>query len=183
MPKPPKTTPIGERIRELRQERGVTLKELANETGHSEEYLAKIEANEIFPPVAILIQLARALEVDSGIFLKDEAGEERAARRASEQAKRTAHYSYTTLTPAAAHKHLKAFAITIPPHTVHEGVGYSHEGEEFTYVLSGRVEIVVGENVNHLSEGDSLHFNSAINHKLTNIGDTEARLLVVLYTP
>lgn len=182
MPKPPKTNPIGNRIKRLRLERQIELADLANETGHSQDYLAKIEANEIFPPVALLIQLARALEVDSGTFLKDQA-EADASSRASEQAKRTAHYSYTTLTPAAANKHMKAFLVGIPPQTVHDGVGYSHEGEEFNYVLSGQVEVTIGENVNRLAAGESLHFNSAITHQLANVGDVEAKLLVVLYTP
>lgn len=182
MPKP-KPKPIGARISQLRQQQGVSLNELANQTGHSEEYLAKIEANEVFPPVALLIQLARAMEVDSGTFLKDEDEAVSAQRRATEQAKRTAHYSYQTLTPAAAKKHLKAFLISIPPETVHEGVGYSHEGEEFTYVLEGEVEVTVGENVNHLGAGESLHFNSAISHQLTNVGSDEAKALVILYTP
>ncbi len=179
MPKP-KPKPLGQRIKRLRQEKGLGLNDLANETGHSVAYLEKIEACEIIPPVALLISLARALEVDSGTFLKED---EAAGRRAEEQAKRTAHYSYQTLTPAAAHKHLKAFAISIPPHTAHEGVGYRHDGEEFIYVLSGEVEVRVGENINHLSPSQTLHFNSAISHHLANVGHEEAKLLVVLYTP
>lgn len=182
MPKP-KPKPIGARIARLRKERGIGLDDLANQTGHSKDYLAKIEDNEVFPPVALLIQLARAMEVDSGTFLKDEDEAQSMERRVTEQAKRTAHYSYQTLTPAATHKHLKAFLITIPPDTVHEGVGYSHEGEEFTYVLSGQVEVKVGENINALNAGDSLHFNSSVNHQLANTGQDEARALVILYTP
>jgi quercetin dioxygenase-like cupin family protein len=65
----------------------------------------------------------------------------------------------------------------------HKGVGYQHEGEEFVYVLTGHIEMTVGDHVNTLKEGESLHFNSAIRHQLKNIGRKKAELLVVIYTP
>ena len=51
------------------------------------------------------------------------------------------------------------------------------------YVLTGQVNIKVGENINELGAGESLHFNSNLVHKLSNPGDTQCELLVVLYTP
>jgi quercetin dioxygenase-like cupin family protein len=62
-------------------------------------------------------------------------------------------------------------------------VDYRHEGEEFLYVLKGQIEVVVGENQNLLKKGETLHFNSGITHKLRNLSDEEAKLLVVIYTP
>ena len=60
---------------------------------------------------------------------------------------------------------------------------YQHEGEEFIYVLSGKVEVTVGEHINTLAKGDTLHFNSGILHKLKNTGKENAELIVVLYVP
>ena len=65
----------------------------------------------------------------------------------------------------------------------HKGVGYQHEGEEFVYVLAGEIEIIVGDHVNKLNAGESLHFNSGIRHKLKNIGKEKAELLVIIYGP
>ena len=65
----------------------------------------------------------------------------------------------------------------------HKGVGYQHEGEEFVYVLAGSIEIIVGDHVNKLKTGDSLHFNSGIRHQMTNTGNESAELLVVIYGP
>jgi quercetin dioxygenase-like cupin family protein len=87
------------------------------------------------------------------------------------------------LTVDSAEKHLKAFRVMIEAGSHHKGVSYQHEGEEFIYVLKGEVEVSVGDNVNHLGNGESLHFNSSIVHKLRNPGGTECELLVVLYTP
>ncbi|MFQ5486798.1 MAG: cupin domain-containing protein, partial [Desulfobacterales bacterium] len=97
--------------------------------------------------------------------------------------KRTDNYAYTTLTPGAENKHLKAFRVTVEAMRDHEGVGYNHEGEEFVFVLTGKVEITVGEHVNRLKKGESLHFNSGINHNLRNVGKEKSELLVVIYGP
>jgi quercetin dioxygenase-like cupin family protein len=50
-------------------------------------------------------------------------------------------------------------------------------------VLQGNIEVVVGEHVNALGPGDSLHFNSGIQHLLRNTGETDAELIVVIYNP
>ena len=83
----------------------------------------------------------------------------------------------------ARHKHLKAFKIFIDPKSAHKGVSYQHLGEEFHYVLKGKIEVMVGENKNILRPDESLHFNSSIIHKLRNLSAQKAELLVVLYTP
>jgi quercetin dioxygenase-like cupin family protein len=51
------------------------------------------------------------------------------------------------------------------------------------YVLAGKIEVVVGEHVNTLIAGDSLHFNSGIRHKLRSVSDEKAELIVVIYSP
>jgi len=128
-----------------------------------------------------LLQIARALQIDSGFFLREQ--DETRKARAKAYAKRTDNYAYTTLTPGAENKHLKAFRVQIEAQKAHTGVGYQHEGEEFVYVLSGQVEISVGDHVNRLGPTESLHFNSAIQHHMRNVGDDDAELLVVIYNP
>jgi quercetin dioxygenase-like cupin family protein len=175
---------LGPRIRKLRESRQMSLETLANETGHALDYLRKIEAEQAIPPVAVLLALSRALEIDSGELLKDEEDEAVALeRRADAVRKRTDHYSYRVLTPESRHKHLKGFLVTIEAGSDLEGPGYQHEGEEFVYVLKGQVRVQVGDNINDLAQGENLHFNSALVHKLSNGGQVRCELLVVLYTP
>jgi len=176
-----KKVSLGQRLGRLRQEKDMSLEALANETGHSLEYLNRIESDEVIPPVAVLLSLGRALEVDSGELLKNDS--EAVERRTEVVKKRTDHYSYKVLTPETGHKHLKGFLITIDPVSDLEGPGYQHEGEEFHYVLKGQVTVKVGENINELKAGDSLHFNSNLVHKLSNTGQEPCEILVVLYTP
>ena len=181
MPRKKTPDPVGKKIKKARQSKKIDYHTLANETGFSVDYLKNIEAGTEIPPVGALLQISRALQLDSGFLLKDQ--ESKLKKRVKAYSKRTSNYAYTTLTPGAENSHLKAFKITIDSLHDHEGVGYQHQGEEFVYVLSGKVDINVGDHMNHLKTGDSLHFNSGIPHNLKNPGKEQAELIVVVYGP
>jgi transcriptional regulator with XRE-family HTH domain len=182
MPRRNKPQTIGKRLMKLRKEKSLTLKHLANETGLVPKYISQVEKGEIMPPVSVILQLSRALEIDSSILLREE--KQRAGKQSTQDyQKRSEAYTYETLTPESRHKHLRAFKVFIDPKSVHKGVSYQHLGEEFIYVLKGKIEVTVGENKNILGSDQSLHFNSSIVHKLRNLGSVQAELLVILYTP
>jgi quercetin dioxygenase-like cupin family protein len=174
---------FGTKMKQFRQLKQTSLETLVHRTGLSQRYLKDIEEGRIIPPVSAVIQISKALSVDSGSFLSAEEQEALVKRRKESFFKRTQAYSYKTLTPDAETKHMKAFLITIDPRQDHKMVEYRHEGEEFIYVLKGEVEVRVGENQNTLKKSETLHFDSGIPHKLRNLSDDEAKLLVVLYTP
>ncbi len=173
--------PVGKKIKKERLKKKMSLDRVANETGFSVDYLKEVESGKKIPPVGALLQIARALEIDSGFFLKEQ--ETSLRSRIKAYTKRTENYAYTTLTPGAENKHLKAFKVSIDAMKDHKGVGYQHEGEEFVYVLAGKIEVIVGDHVNKLNVGDSLHFNSGIRHQLRNVGNEKAELIVVIYGP
>ena len=182
MPRKKQPQPLGKKLMRLRKQKQLTLKNLANETGLTTTYISQVEKGEVMPPVAVILRLSRALEIDSSLLLTQE--KKRASKKSAEDfQKRTEDYSYETLTPEARHKHLKAFKVFVDPKSEHKPVTYQHLGEEFQYVLKGKIEIMVGDNKNVLGPGDCLHFNSSIVHRLRNIGSEKAELLVVLYTP
>jgi quercetin dioxygenase-like cupin family protein len=172
---------VGKKMKTARAAKDMTLERVANETGFAVEYLKDVEEGKITPPVGALLQIAKALQMDSGSFLKEQ--EASFKDRVSAYTKRTDNYAYETLTPGAENKHLKAFRVTIDPKQEHKGVGYQHEGEEFDYVLKGKVQVIVGDHVNTLEAGGYLHFNSAIKHQLKNVGKDAAELIVVIYSP
>ena len=177
-----KEKPMGKRLKDIRTDKGLSLEYLANETGFSIEYISGIEKGTIMPPVATILRLSRALEIDSGVLLKKER-DEADKKKVAGFRERTEDYTYQTLTPDAIHKHLKAFKVFIEPVSDHKGVSYQHEGEEFIYVLKGKIEVTVGDNKNVLNPSESTHFNSSIVHKLKNVSSEKAEMVVVLYTP
>jgi quercetin dioxygenase-like cupin family protein len=174
-----KTQTLGEKVRHMREGQNVSLEALAHKTGYAPEYLKEIEDGTVAPPVGALIQITRALSLDSSSLLSEDKRKE----RVQSYNKRTKAYSYKNLTPDAEDKHLWAYLVTLEPKREHEMVAYQHEGEEFVFVMEGRVEILVGEEKHVIKKGGTLHFNSALKHNLKNLSSTAAKLLVVVYTP
>ncbi|MFH2091905.1 MAG: XRE family transcriptional regulator [Pseudomonadota bacterium] len=173
--------PIGKRIRKIRLDNKISLDYMANETGLAKTQIKEIESGKKRPSVGTLLQISRTLHVDSGLLLKE--SEDQVEKRSQAYTKRTDNYAYTALTENAENKHLKAFKIVVEAQKKHDGVGFKHDGEEFVYVLDGSVEVTVGDHVNQLKPGDSLHFNSGVKHDLRNIGTIDAQLIVVVYAP
>jgi len=173
---------FGTKMKEIRQLKRISFKDLANKTGFSQRYLEEIEDGIAIPPVGAVIQIAKALTINSGLFLS--AGKQKAVEKRKKESiyKHTQAYSYKTLTPHAEKKHMKAFLVTINPKQTHKMVEYRHEGEEFIYVLKGHIELIIGENPNILNKDETLHFDSGIPHRLRNVGDNGAELLITILT-
>ncbi len=173
-----KAQTLGEKIRAMREQQHLDITGLAEKTGYKSEYLTKIEEGKISPPVGALISISRALAIDSKTLLS----EEKKKRRQS-YVKRTKAYAYRSLTPDAEDKHLWAYLVALEPKKQHEMVAYKHEGEEFMYVLEGRVEVTIGEKSHELKKGQTIHFNSGVNHNLKNLSSKDSKMIVVVYTP
>jgi electron transfer flavoprotein alpha subunit len=174
---------FGAQVRQLRAARGWSVEMLAQKTGQTPDFISQVEADQMSPPVAFIMRMAQAMEVDPGTFLSKE---ERAAirdRRVQAYHQRTQNYSYTTLTPDAENSHLRAFMVTIEPHLAHKPVAYKHEGEEFIFVMAGQLEFTLGSKAHMLKAGECIHFNSDTPHKLRNPSAEQTQCLVVLDTP
>ncbi len=161
------TDSIGDIIKKIRSEKNVTYEELANQTGLSVSRLQKIEKGELTPSVGTLLQLSKALQANFN--------------RPPDRTK-TPNYYYKQFPTFAENTHLKAFSVQVDPKKEHiKELRYRHQGEEFVYVLSGTVEVNVGDHIKKLGKGESLHFNSGVRHGLKNVGATKADLIVVIY--
>jgi transcriptional regulator with XRE-family HTH domain len=172
---------FGERLRRLREAKGIGMEALSNDTGYPEDFLNDIEEGKIAPPVAVVLQLSRFFDVDMD-QLQGARSKEVARQRTTSHKKRVASYAYTSLTTPG-EKHLRAYRVTIDPETEHKGVEYHHEGEEFIYVLQGGLRIRVGQKTSTLKQGGCISFDSSLSHKLSNPTKEKAELLVVVYVP
>jgi transcriptional regulator with XRE-family HTH domain len=172
---------VGQAIKKAREKKKFSFKQVANQTGFSIDYLKNVEKGKLMPPVAMLLQISKALGIDSRSFLYE--SKPKIQKSIKRQIDIAENYTFTTLAPNAAHKHLKTFRVSIEGHKEHKGFGYQHEGEEFVFVLSGKVELIVGDHRNTLSKGESLHFNSVIPHKIRNLSEKISELIVAIYTP
>jgi electron transfer flavoprotein alpha subunit len=174
---------FGQRIKKLREDRKMSLGDLAEKTGQPPEFIEQVESDSLTPPVSFLLQLSQALRIDPSHFLTEQEKMQIDGKRQEAFVKRTQNYSYRTLTPGAADKHLRSFMVTIEPREKHKIVEYKHPGEEFIFVYRGELELTLGNKVHHLRQGETIHFDSETKHKLRNLSDERCELIVTLYTP
>jgi electron transfer flavoprotein alpha subunit/quercetin dioxygenase-like cupin family protein len=174
---------FGQRIKKLREDQKMSLMDLAEKTGEPPEFIEQVESDSLTPPVSFLLQLSQALQIDPSHFLTEQEKIHIDGKRQEGFIKRTQNYSYRTLTPGAADKHLRAFMVNIEPREAHKMIEYKHPGEEFIFVYKGELELTLGGKVFHLKQGETIHFDSETKHKLRNISDEKCELLVTLYTP
>ncbi|MFQ5843247.1 MAG: cupin domain-containing protein [Thermodesulfobacteriota bacterium] len=182
---------VGERIRELRETRGLSLREMADLTGFSTALLSQMENHLISPSLGTLIKISRALEVRLGFFFGEGSGEPYAIVRKDER-KRVSRfaskngvkygYSYESLGFDKKDRHMEPFLVTLEPATLKSTKTSTHEGEEFIFVLEGEMEVTLGNHTDILYPGDSIYYDSTIPHRVQCRKDKEAKIVAVLYT-
>lgn len=186
---------IGEKIKNLREMKNLSLEEVAERSGMSTTQISQIEANEELPSLAPLIKIARVLGVRLGTFLDDqqelgpvicrkESIDEKDGIRFSNNAK-TVHknMSYFSLSQDKSGRHMEPFLIDIQPAKNADFMFSTHEGEEFIYVLEGVIEINYGKETYVLEKGDSIYYDSIVAHHVHAGDEKTAKILGVIYTP
>ncbi len=187
----PKTSKesLGERIRSVRELKGLTLKDLSMRTGISLSNLKMIETNKIIPPLGELIKLGKALEMKMGYFISPGVEKEMTLVRADSRkpvsrfgARKSARhgYYYESLAPEKANRLMEPFLITMVPSRTKELS--THDGQEFIFVLEGELQAQVGNQVEILHPGDAIYYDSQVPHLVKCAGPQTTKILAVLYT-
>ncbi|GBE13996.1 HTH-type transcriptional regulator PuuR [bacterium BMS3Abin14] len=186
-----KPVEVGKRIRELREEKGMGLQDLAAKTGYSSALLSQFENHLISPPLGALIKLAGALEVEVSDFLgnaKDEPftlirhDERKVVSRVASRTGVNLGYTYESLGFGMRERGMEPFIVTLEPVALKEKHLSTHEGEEFLFVLEGRMLVRLGDHTDTLEPGDSIYFRCTTPHHVTCEGKKSARILAVILT-
>ena len=184
---------IGSRIKQLRTSRQIALEDLAVQTNLDVSLLGKIEEEKIIPSLAPLVKIARALGVRLGTFLDDSdqlgpaivraGGEERGVRFTSQGSLAREHLNFYSLAFNKAGRSMEPFIVDIEPAEPSDYMLSSHEGEEFIYVMEGKIEINYGKDTFLLNTGDSIYMDSIVVHNVHAADNQPAKILAVIYTP
>ena len=172
---------IAYRVRAARLARGLTLAQVSARSGVSVGHLSRIENAERFPTVRVLMQLAQAL----GVSLSDMVGESASqsdvyvSRASGRNAPREAEKSLVPLSDPQSLV-LQAFELQLEPGR--KGEPTIHLGEEWIYVVSGRVDVLLGSETTTLGPGDATQFPASIRHCLMNPHSTPATAVIVAST-
>ncbi len=181
---------LGNQVRKLRNERSLTLQDLAGLTGLSKPNLSQIENNLVTPPIATLLKIATALGVPIGYFFQESPQQRnmivvrKEDRYGIAKGPHISHigYQYEPLAYPKIDKSMEPFIVEMEERETSDIVFNNHRGEEFLFVLRGSLEFCYGDDSVTLKEGDSLYFDSIIPHGYRGIGGP-AKTLVVIYRP
>ncbi len=182
---------LGQKIKNLRQKKGLSLQQVAEKASLSEPVLMQIEGEVVAPPVATLLKIARAMNVNIGYFFQEQDAEKRAVvvpksdrkrvfRRIHEDPSKVGYY-YESLAYPKADKHMEPFHVTFEVKRKEDLIFLTHKGEEFIYVLDGQLEFNYENEIYSLSPGDSLYFDSTLPHAFRAVGKKQATAIDVIY--
>jgi len=169
------------KLRQLRRQHGLTLAAVASKTGVSVSFLSSLEHGYANPSIATLQKLARLYETNVLAFFADK-DDSRRLVRARERKILVPNPGVQMELLAFGNKVMEPHLFRIAPGAT-SGGSYSHEGEEFIYVLQGKLEVWIDETEHYVIEpGDSLYFESNQAHRWQSLSDKET-LLVWVNTP
>lgn len=178
---------IGQRIRNIREEKGVALEELSRLTGFTVEFLSSLEKNEAQPQLGTVIKLSKALDsafgrlvsgVGDKLYSVTRKSERRVVARSTSKSGNKQLYTYKSLAPEVKGRHMEALIVQLEVDPDKEIS--VHDGEEFIFVLDGIVVLEIGDDKFELEPGDSVYYLSTTPHHIA-ARDDKATILAVLY--
>jgi len=181
---------IGRKIRDLRKKAGFVLQDLSNRTGLSKSLLSQIEKEVVSPPIATLLKISKALGVNISFFFQNDDSEKRVILVRSNESKvidsryfgrEESGYYYEALAYKKSKKYMEPFLVEFKRKRAEKLSYFSHDGEEFIYLLEGVLEFRTEDQQYVLYPGDSLYFESSIPHAYRALERKNARALTVVY--
>lgn len=181
---------VGEKIKMLRCDRGMTLGEVAEASGIPVETLRAIEDLTVSPPLGHIVSLAKVFRKTLGELFGDSAdspycivrGDSRQkVQRFSSSASDSSGYSYESLGHQKQNRQMEPFLVTLAPTKSAQLTPNQHVGEEILFVLEGQVEVRLQDHTDILNPGDSIYYDSTLPHVVSCHGSQPARILAVIY--
>ncbi|SDH23317.1 helix-turn-helix domain-containing protein [Desulfosporosinus hippei] len=172
---------IYERIRSLRVSMNMTLKDLSEKTGLSVSFLSQVERGNSSLAITSLQKIADVFKVSMSSFFENTVTNSfftPVEERKPFQIERS-NSIFTRLGGNFSGKVLEPIHIVLAPHQGQEVV-FNHPGEEFYYVLKGKVLMQVGDKEYEMNEGDTIHFPSLLDHTWHNQTDESVHMIAVL---
>jgi len=178
---------IGSELRRLRRSMRLSMKQLAKETGLSAPLFSRIENGLVMPSIPTLQRVSDALKVDIEAFFRK--GGERGyvithpGGRTIQRSKR-GPFEIELLAEGMGNPFMDPFIAPLAAKDRENEVAFStHEGQEFCYVLEGKVELLLGDRKYILKKGDAAYWNGSVPHKGLSLSKRQAKTLNVQLIP
>ena len=175
---------IAMRIQDLREISDYTVERMAEALCVPVEEYRKYESGEIDMPISFLVKIGEVFHVDMTELLTGEAPRLNvlSVTRAGKGQDIVRHdqYVYKNLGFNFVHRKIEPLYVTVPPGTNRELKPNSHDGQEFDYILSGVMRLVVGKTEMVLYPGDSVYYDSRTPHAMQAVGDEPVHFLAMV---
>lgn len=173
---------IGERLRELREARNISMRSLATKSGLSANALSMIERGRASPSVSTLYKLADALGVSITSFFGVDSERRQVVFLKGEERPRV---SFTRgIFEGLGGEHfagrVEPFLLTLESNANSGPRSMAHTGHEFVFCLRGKLEYQVERQIYELEAGDSLLFAAHLKHRWKNVGGTVVTALIII---
>jgi quercetin dioxygenase-like cupin family protein len=181
---------LGRRLKKARENHGLSIFDIYLRTNIPVEQLAQVEEGKVIPPLGTVIKLAKVLDLKIDYLISGEEGEVYTIVRKDDRkvtsrydSKREKHYGYEyeSLAPHKTDRRMEPFLVTLEPSETEEERS-THDGQEFIFVLEGKMEVRLMENIHLLQPGDSIYYDSTVPHLVKSHGEETTKILAVLYT-
>jgi transcriptional regulator with XRE-family HTH domain len=175
---------IGEKIKRLRTANNLTQEELANRAYLTKGFISQLERDLTSPSIVTLKGILDVLGEELADFFRDIKHEkvlfDKKARVLSSTS--TEHMKVELLVPSAQSRLMDPVLVSLEPGSSTEA-HLGHEGEEFGFLLQGKVTLWVDKEVYTMRKGDCFYFSSDREHQLHNTGKSTAKILWIVSPP
>ena len=179
---------FGDKIREVRERKGITMKEVARRAGLSESLISQIERNRISPALDTLLSIVDILNIDLEYLFSDYK-KERNVNIVKKKERRMivvegTKYEQLSHTAGLGEEHsIEAYYLEIGPGGKKGSIEYGHTGHELGVIIEGDGEFEIGKKSYILYAGDSISFSSDSPHLLKNLGTGPLKAFWVVTPP
>lgn len=171
---------IGSKIRAIRNRKKITIAQMCKETGLSKGFISNVENNNTSPSINTLQLIANFLHVPLPYLLLEK-DEHMTVIRKNEREFTTSKDSNLKVEHLASRGGLSIRMVEFPP-GASTGKKNAHEGEECHLVLKGNILAEQGEESYIIGEGDTFSWCASVPHRVENIGNEIAAVLIAVYT-
>ena len=174
---------VGTKLRDLRKQNGLTQQELADRAELTKGFISQLENGQVTPSLVTLWDLIECLGTTPSDFFKTD-GAEKIVFGEKDYFEKIDETGSSTewLVPSAQSNQMEPVLVTLKPHAALD-VDQPHNGEEFGYVLSGRIALYRGETRFDVRTGESFYYEADKPHRIENPFSRPARLIWVSTPP
>ena len=175
---------VADRLKGLRDILDLSIEAAATTCGISAKEYMTYESGEVDIPLSVMFCMAKKYNVDLNSFLTGDEPHKVSyfvtPKDKGVTVNRLADYHFESLAFGFANRKADPFLVTINPGDIPEIHYTTHPGQEFNYVVKGKVRIVIGEQEIILKEGDSLYFDSSKPHGMQNADDEPCQFITII---